>query len=66
MTSVAVEMLLAYGIVCALLETSKSGVGQVIDANVADGAGLLAAMVWGLQAVGSWSGGRGGNAPSRF
>jgi alpha-methylacyl-CoA racemase len=54
-------MLLAYGIVCALLETSKSGVGQVIDANVADGAGLLAAMVWGLQAVGSWSGGRGGN-----
>jgi alpha-methylacyl-CoA racemase len=54
-------MLLAYGIVCALLETSRSGVGQVIDASVADGAALLAAMVWGLDAVGSWSGGRGGN-----
>src|SRR4029077_8131113 len=30
-------MLLAYGVVCALLETSRSGEGQVIDAAMVDG-----------------------------
>jgi alpha-methylacyl-CoA racemase len=47
-------MLLAYGIVCALLETSRSGQGQVIDAAMVDGAALLAAMMHGLRAAGMW------------
>jgi alpha-methylacyl-CoA racemase len=47
-------MLLAYGVVCALLETSRSGQGQVIDAAMVDGAALLAAMIYGFRAAGSW------------
>jgi alpha-methylacyl-CoA racemase len=47
-------MLLAFGVVCALLETSRSGRGQVIDAAMVDGAALLAAMMHGLQASGAW------------
>jgi alpha-methylacyl-CoA racemase len=47
-------MLLAFGVVCALLETSRSGQGQVIDAAMVDGAALLAAMMHGLQASGAW------------
>jgi alpha-methylacyl-CoA racemase len=47
-------MLLAYGVVCALLETSRSGQGQVIDAAMVDGAALLAAMIYGFRAAGGW------------
>jgi alpha-methylacyl-CoA racemase len=47
-------MLLAYGVVCGLLETSRSGEGQVIDAAMVDGAALLAAMVYGMVAGGTW------------
>jgi alpha-methylacyl-CoA racemase len=39
--------LLAYGIVCALLEREKSGKGQVIDAAMVDGAALLMTMFFG-------------------
>jgi len=54
-------MLLAYGVVCALLETSRSGQGQVIDAAMVDGAALLAAMIHGFRASGLWTDGRGVN-----
>ena len=54
-------MLLAYGVVCALLETSRSGQGQVIDAAMVDGAALLAAMIHGLRASGLWTEVRGTN-----
>ncbi|HEX6392316.1 MAG TPA: CaiB/BaiF CoA-transferase family protein [Acidimicrobiales bacterium] len=54
-------MLLAYGIVCALLETSRSGEGQLIDAAMVDGAALLAAMIHGMRASGLWGDGRGTN-----
>lgn len=37
-------MLLAYGMVCALLQTQRSGKGQVIDAAMTDGSALLMAM----------------------
>jgi alpha-methylacyl-CoA racemase len=47
-------MLLAFGVVCGLLEASKSGQGQVIDAAMVDGAALLAAMVHGMRAMGAW------------
>lgn len=54
-------MLLAYGVVCGLLETTRSGQGQVIDAAMVDGAALLAAMVHGFRAIGMWEDQRGGN-----
>jgi alpha-methylacyl-CoA racemase len=47
-------MLLAFGIVCALLEASRSGRGQVVDAAMIDGAALLASALWGLHAAGIW------------
>lgn len=37
-------MLLAFGLVCALLEASRSGKGQVVDAAMVDGAASLMAM----------------------
>ncbi|MFN2643517.1 MAG: CaiB/BaiF CoA transferase family protein [Burkholderiales bacterium] len=54
-------MLLGFGVVCALLEASRSGRGQVIDAAMVDGAALLAAMFAGFLATGGWSEERGVN-----
>lgn len=48
-------MLAAFGVVCGLLEASRSGRGQVVDAAMVDGAALLGAMIWGLRASGNWS-----------
>jgi alpha-methylacyl-CoA racemase len=45
-------MLLAYGVVCALLETQRSGTGQVVDAAMVDGAAVLMSMFWAFRAVG--------------
>lgn len=53
-------MLLALGVVAALLEAQRSGKGQVVDAAMVDGSSLLAAMTWGVLASGSW-GARGTN-----
>ncbi|MDA8060995.1 MAG: CaiB/BaiF CoA-transferase family protein [Actinomycetota bacterium] len=47
-------MLLALGVVSAVLEASRSGQGQVIDAAMVDGAALLSAMIWGLRGAGAW------------
>ena len=41
-------MLLAYGLVCALLEAQKSGKGQVVDAAMVDGAASLMAMFFSM------------------
>jgi alpha-methylacyl-CoA racemase len=54
-------MLLAFGVVCGLLEARASGRGQVIDAAMVDGAALLMTMMQGLLAGGSWSEERGRN-----
>ncbi len=45
-------MLLAFGMVCALLETQRSGLGQVVDAAMVDGAAALMAMFFGFKATG--------------
>jgi alpha-methylacyl-CoA racemase len=45
-------MLLAYGVVCALLETQRSGVGQVVDAAMVDGSAILMSMFWGFKNIG--------------
>ena len=54
-------LLLAYGVVCALLEASRSGQGQVIDTAMVDGAALLAAQIYGLRATGFWTDEQGAN-----
>ena len=41
-------MLLAYGMVCGLLEAQRSGKGQVIDAAMVDGAASLMAMFFSM------------------
>jgi alpha-methylacyl-CoA racemase len=47
-------MLLAFGIVCGIVEAARSGRGQVVDAAMVDGAALLAGMMHGLRAAGQW------------
>lgn len=47
-------MVLAFGVVCALLEAARSGAGQVVDAAMVDGSALLSAMQWGMKASGAW------------
>lgn len=54
-------MLLAFGILAALLESRQSGKGQVIDAAMTDGAALLSAMMYGFRSAGQWSSRRGEN-----
>jgi alpha-methylacyl-CoA racemase len=46
-------MMLAFGIVCALLEALRSGRGQVVDAAMVDGAIALMAMSIGFKAGGT-------------
>jgi alpha-methylacyl-CoA racemase len=54
-------MLLAFGVVCAVLEARQSGRGQVVDAAMTDGAALLSAMMYGFHAGGQWSNQRSDN-----
>jgi alpha-methylacyl-CoA racemase len=54
-------MLLALGILAALLEAQKSGKGQVVDAAMTDGSALLMAAIHGLQSMGRWTNDRGTN-----
>lgn len=54
-------MLLAFGIICALLEAQRSGRGQVVDAAMVDGSIALMAMFIGLQRQGTWNDAVGSN-----
>jgi alpha-methylacyl-CoA racemase len=54
-------MLLALGIVAALVERSTSGAGQVVDAAMVDGAALQTAMVHGMLHAGLWRDARSAN-----
>ena len=54
-------MLLAFGMVCALLEAQKSGKGQVVDAAMVDGAATLMAMFFTMGAAGAFKDRRGTN-----
>ncbi len=48
------SMFLLVGILAALLERADSGLGQVIDAAMVDGASSLMTMTYGMLAVGRW------------
>lgn len=54
-------MLLAYGLVCGMLEAQKSGKGQVVDAAMVDGAASLMAMFFSMAAGGAFTDKRGTN-----
>jgi alpha-methylacyl-CoA racemase len=54
-------MLLAFGIVCALVERARSGKGQVVDAAMVDGAAALMAIIYGAHHSGWWKDERGVN-----
>jgi len=54
-------MLLAVGVLAALLERERSGRGQVVDAAMVDGSALLASFLYGLRAAGAWQDERGTN-----
>ncbi|WP_354698559.1 Acetyl-CoA:oxalate CoA-transferase [Paraconexibacter sp. AEG42_29] len=48
-------MLLALGVISAVLEARSSGRGQVVDAAMVDGSALLTTVFHGLRAGGGWS-----------
>jgi len=52
---------LVIGLLSAMLEATKSGLGQVIDAAMVDGAASQMASIWGLRAAGAWKDERGTN-----
>ncbi len=54
-------LLLAFGMVCALLERVRSGKGQVVDAAMVDGAAALMTIFHGAQQSGFWSDATGTN-----
>ena len=52
---------LAMGVLAALLEASRSGKGQVVDAAIVDGSNSLMTLFHGLMAAGLWRDQRGSN-----
>ncbi|XP_023120447.1 alpha-methylacyl-CoA racemase [Amphiprion ocellaris] len=51
----------ALGIVLALLERTKSGKGQVIDASMVEGAAYTGSFIWKSRSIGLWDRSRGEN-----
>ncbi|GAA4016912.1 CaiB/BaiF CoA-transferase family protein [Sphingomonas swuensis] len=47
-------LMLAFGMVAALLHAQRSGEGQVVDAAMTDGAALTGAIIYGMRAAGLW------------
>ena len=54
-------MMLAFGMVSAILHARGGGTGQVIDCAMTDGSALLMSMIWSFRAQGIWSDDRGVN-----
>jgi len=54
-------MLLAFGLLAAVIAATASGRGQVIDAAMTDGAAVLMAPIYGMAAKGYWRDQRGAN-----
>ncbi|TDG18245.1 CoA transferase [Paraburkholderia silviterrae] len=54
-------MVLAFGVIAALLRARTSGEGCVVDAAMTDGAAMLMSMMYGFRAAGHWCDARGTN-----
>ncbi len=54
-------MMLAFGMMAAILNVQRGGQGQVIDVAMTDGAAIIHAMQWGLRGEGAWTDSRGVN-----
>lgn len=54
-------MMLAFGMVAALLHAKSSGKGQVIDCAMTEGSAVLMGMIWGFRGMGAWKDERGVN-----
>jgi len=54
-------MLLAYGMLAAIISAQRTGTGQVVDAAMVDGAASLMTMTYTLRASGIWNDVRGTN-----
>jgi alpha-methylacyl-CoA racemase len=54
-------LLLAFGVLAAIVERATSGVGQVVDAAMVDGSAMLMSTFVGMSAMGFWSDERGTN-----
>src|SRR5215472_3014166 len=54
-------MLMALGILAALVERAASGNGQVVDAAMVDGSALITSFLYGMRAAGGWQDQRGSN-----
>ncbi len=54
-------MVLAFGLLAALLHARATGEGQVVDAAIVDGTALLTGMIHGLRLDGAWQDERGVN-----
>ncbi|MEZ4328719.1 MAG: CaiB/BaiF CoA-transferase family protein [Polyangiales bacterium] len=52
-------MMLAFGMVCGMLEAQRSGKGQVVDTSMVEGSAALMAMFYGLRAQGMFTDQRG-------
>lgn len=48
-------MMLAFGMVAALLDVQRGAAGQVIDCAMSEGAALIGALTYGMRAAGLWS-----------
>jgi len=54
-------MVLAFGVVCALLAAGRTGQGQVVDASIVDGTAALGNFILGIRNSGAWPAPPGGN-----
>ncbi|MFJ9694847.1 CaiB/BaiF CoA transferase family protein [Kitasatospora sp. NPDC101183] len=54
-------MFLVAGVLAALYERQRSGLGQVVDAAIVDGTGAMLGMLVGMAAAGEWRHQRGAN-----
>jgi alpha-methylacyl-CoA racemase len=54
-------MVLAFGMLAAILHARATGEGQVVDAAMTDGSAVLSSMIWGFRAMGQWRDERGTN-----
>jgi alpha-methylacyl-CoA racemase len=54
-------LLLAFGMLAGILEAKRTGLGQVVDAAMVDGAASLMTMMHSFHVAGIWNDGRGSN-----